>query len=162
MAKMLICHYEDEPHKVDFPGMIEVALYKHPGVSNTDIEEVGTDAQYFIIRFEIDGEAHELHYIIAEGIKEFTARSRAKVTDVKLHMVDMSINGRDLAGVEIVKDLIGRNVGKQAIWMVTAFEANARGNAGLDGITIYPKPSPFSEMTEKILALILPPGGHDG
>ena len=155
MPDLLICHYEDEPAKVDFPGMIEVALFEHPMITDCTIEEPDDDGLTFIITFTLNGALYTLSYLIGTDPNDIAERSGKPVNDAILHMVDMYIHGDELAGVKIVNNLLSQGIASEKIWFVTAYEALARTNMFPEGIKIYPKPSPFEHMTQQIINLIV-------
>ena len=155
MRDLLICHYEDEPAKVDFPGMIEVALFEHPMITDCTIEEPDDDGLTYIIKFTLNGAQYTLNYLIGDHPEDITDRSGKSVHDAILHMVDMYILSDGQAGVKIVKNLLSQGIAIEKIWVVTAYEALARTNIFPEGIKIYPKPSPFEQMTQQIINLIV-------
>lgn len=154
MPDLLICHYEDEPAKVDFPGMIEVALFEHPMITDCTIEEPDDDGLTYIIKFTLDGAQYTLNYLIGDHPEDITKRSGKPVNDAILHMVDMSIHGDNRAGVTIVANLLSQDIASGKIWVVTAYEALARTNMFPEGIKIYPKPSPFEQITRLIIVML--------
>ena len=154
MPDLLICHYEDEPAKVDFPGMIEVALFEHPKFTDCTIEEPDDDGLTFIIKFTLDGVQYTLNYLIGDHPEDITERSDTPVNDAILHMVDMSILSDGQAGVKIVNNLLNQGIASEKIWFVTAYEAMARANIFPEGIRIYPKPSPFEQITRLIIVML--------
>ena len=154
MPDLLICHYEDEPAKVDFPGMIEVALFGRSKFTDCTIEEPKNDGLTFIIKFTLNDKHYTLNYLIGTDLNEIVYRTGKSVNDAILHMVDMSIHGDNRAGVTIVANLLSQGIASEKIWVVTAYEALARDNQFPSEITIYPKPSSFDHMTQLIIDML--------
>lgn len=154
MRRHLLVHYEDEPQKVNFPGLLEVALYKHPEVTGSAIEEVGDDLQAFAIRFTRDSEEHEVMYIIDETIEQVEARGGRSVVEATLHLVDREIGADRDAGLRIVRDLLSLGVAPSRIWMVTAYNSLTSRELLAAKIRVYPKPSPHVEMIEMLIDLV--------
>jgi hypothetical protein len=153
MAEHVIFHYEDEPHRVDFPGKIEVALYQHPDVERSSIDEAA-DLQEFRIEYRMKGEDHSVRYVIEESITAAEQRGKARAETAMLHLVSLRIGADPEAGVQIVEELQRRGVADDRIWVVTAYEAQARQDARLAGLRVFPKPSPLGSMVETILGFL--------
>lgn len=160
MTDQFIFHYEDEPHRVDLPGLIEVALYRHKDIEESSIQEL-IDSKDFLIQYRCRGEDFKLRYVIEESIAEAEGRAQAKAEKALLHLVDLHIGATDDAGIGIVEELKERKIAKESIWMVTAYEGSAKSDQRLKGIEIYPKPSPLSQMVEKILKTLVSEGKNE-
>lgn len=153
MVDCVIFHYEDEPQRVDLPGRIEVALYQHADVTDSSVEEL-RDSQDYRIHYSVGGQDHSLRYVIEESIEAACAQAECQVENVLLNLVDRQIGADSEAGMKIVEALQNRGVPNERIWMVTAYEVQARRDLRTRDITVYPKPSPVSEMVQIILSLL--------
>ena len=58
------------------------------------------------------------------------------------------------AGIDIVTELKSRSVPVDRIWMVTAYEPQARQDLRLTGVRIFPKPGPLALMVETMLGIL--------
>jgi len=153
MVDCVIFHYEDEPQRVDLPGRIEVALYQHADVTRSSIEEL-RDSQDYLISYCVNGQNHSLRYVIEESIQEACTSAEREIDGVLLHLVDRQIGVDAEAGMRIVTALQAQGVPNDRIWMVTAYEVQAKRDLRASAITVYPKPSPVSEMVQIILGLL--------
>lgn len=154
MSDHVIFHYEDEPQKVDFPGKIETALFQHPDVEKSRIEEHGVEQQEFTVTYRIAGADNTIRYIIDDSIGGAEERAGLKAEDVALHLVDRSIQNDQVRGIAIVEELLARQVPKERIWMVTAYENLARQDLRLKGVAVFPKPSPLAVMIDAMLKIV--------
>jgi hypothetical protein len=152
-----ICHFEDEPQRVDFPDLIEIALFQHPDFSDTAIESAD-DARTHVITFAYKGANHTLFYFIRNTAAEMQDCLASAGPDcrVVLSMMDLSINGDRESGASMVRDRLAEN-GSGEIWMVTGYPVEARRllDEGDLNVRVIAKPPNHRLLRDEILALLL-------
>jgi hypothetical protein len=154
-----ICHYEDEPHKIDFPELIEIALFQHPDFSETDIESDPAQ-QNHVIRFTYRGNEHVLHYLLRYSVQDMrqTLAQIEPPCRVILSMMDLSVgNAADREeGAYMVKERLEESA-DETIWMVTGYPVEAKRileELGLD-VRIVAKPPNHRQVRDEIVELLL-------
>jgi hypothetical protein len=158
IRKWMICHYEDEPYRVDFPELIEIGLFQHPGVTDVMIESE-TDAQSHTISFVHSGVSHAIFYEIQSNVEEMKRRSSdlsMRDDQVLLNIIDLSINGNREYGISIVKSIRG-SIGDEFIWFLTGYVADTRRlfEENEMEFRIISKPTNPVSVSNDILAIIL-------
>ena len=120
--KLMIRHYEDEPQTVDFPDLIENALFQKADIEETSIESQ-TDMKSHKITFKFGGVFNEIYYEIRSSIKEMDDRMAEIGVDVDaviLNIVDLSINGDREYGLSIAKEII-KLENATNVWFITGY-----------------------------------------
>jgi hypothetical protein len=156
-AVWAICHYEDEPQRVDFPDLIEISLFQRDEFSKTEIVSA-KDSRTHVIKFRHSGKPHTLHYFIRETVVEMreSLREVGGRCRVVLSMMDLSLNGDREKGAYLVQERVQEAEGEQ-IWMVTGYPVEARrilDELDLD-VRVIAKPPNHRVLRDEIVEILL-------
>lgn len=164
-ASWAICHYEDEPQRVDLPNLIEIALFQHPDFGETTIQ-VSEDDRTYRLSFLYAGRPNVLYYFIRETLVEMRERlaSAEPACSVILNMVDMSLSGHRHAGASIVQKCLSEGV-SGALWMLTGYPMEAQRILQEQGLNVRIVAKPYyhsmlrDEIVNILIAAMNPPEG---
>lgn len=167
---LTICHYEDEPQRVEFPSILETMIYKNADFSNVSItgpkkEQYADDGQIYSYFYEIlshtRNENYRILYLIAPSSESIKKMIDNNIKDGNyksiLHIVDMSIGSNKEAGIEIIKHLKKEDVPNGAIWMLTGYPVQSRqilSELEYD-IRVISKPTNVSNIARDIMRIFL-------
>jgi len=152
-----ICHYEDEPQRVELPHLIEIGLFQLACFSETDIESED-DTRTHKISFVHEGIPHVVHYFIRLTPEEMRACLRKVGPDcsVILSMMDLSMSGSLETGAAIVRERCAEGSGGE-IWMVTGYPVETRRilqESNLD-VRVIAKPYNHLKVRDEILDILV-------
>jgi hypothetical protein len=162
-----ICHYEDEPQRVDFPELIEIQIYGSSKFQEVDIQQDSVDVndqrppvERYKISMVQDGRRTTLVYLI--GIDE-SSMAEALVksglsfdhNNVVLDIVDLSIGADREAGLGIVKS-IEQSPRQNPILMLTGYPVNCKRLFEEHGLNhrIISKPANHRSFVKDCMAII--------
>lgn len=150
-----ICHYEDEPGKVDFPELIEALLYDK-GKNDCSINFNDQRSRYDI-EFSDNKKNINIHYLVEDSYESMLDELHSLNAIRLLSIVDASFYGDHDAGIEIIDKLI--NIDKietSKIWMVTGYSAKASvalRTRNYD-IKVISKPANHMQISSDIVKII--------
>jgi hypothetical protein len=153
---MVICHYEDEPARVDIPELIESGLYETDNVTDSKITWPDSRTRY-TITYAYFKNPYSIIYLVESNEKAMDEALASIGTHRKiLHIVDMSLGSDKSAGTKIIENLVASGVAFDDIWMLTAYAAEAlrRTKEMKINVRIISKPPNHRDIRDTILQRI--------
>jgi hypothetical protein len=150
--KLEIFHYEDEPHWVLYPTMIETELMRRLKLGPRKSSVKSADERNYTITFQHNNETHEISYLIPNSIEDL---GQERLTEALLHIVDLSINGDHSVGFKIYYHLIELQISN--IWFLTGYahQVEHEFRARNPRPRIIPKPARPGDITRDIVEMII-------
>jgi hypothetical protein len=117
VRRIEILHFEDEPHRVPYPSLIEVAISDLRGISDTELVSSDDECRH-VIKCVWNGEACEIDYTIYDDVAEM---QDDRLVNAVLHLLDWSIHNNNETGFAVYKKLRELRVAEDRIWVVTGY-----------------------------------------
>jgi hypothetical protein len=153
VPRICILHFEDEPHRVPYPSLIEVEMSNVSGIEQTELVS-SDDECHHVIKCLWKGKPCEIHYTIYEDIVEMD-NDRLQVAI--LHLLDWSIHQNDDTGFAVYKKLREIGVAEERIWVVTGYAnlaANQLKPGGNTDPRIFKKPVKHATLTKEVVRVV--------
>jgi len=156
LVKIEILHYEDEPTRVPYPSLLDVALAECFGL--TGIELVSSEEEdTHTLSYLFDGTAYELTYLIHDG-RRFPTPNDERLRAAALHLVDWSIADQREAGLMFFEKLSQLGVDASRVWVVTGYAHAARirlnESSGGKNARIITKPAQHDAVILDMLGVV--------
>jgi len=155
MQTYYICHFEDEPDKIDLPDLIEAGLYAKRKFNTCTIESDGSDHRILI---EKGGRRFEICYVVRDTLEAMRgAVPEASQCEVIAILLDMHLGTGQKSGARIIADLKSSGFSCKHVWMLTAYPMEAREQLLGQGLKnrVISKPANLRLIRDEIVAIFM-------
>lgn len=156
ILRLEILHFEDEPSRVPYPSLLDVALAEWLAIPSTDFKSSDLE-DHHELSFPVKGKTCIVTFRIHDG-EHFPTPDDAALASAALHLADWSVGANRAAGFDFYEKLRRISYASDRIWLITGYAHTAtirlNGVPGGNKVRIVAKPAPHDELVADMLALL--------